>query len=998
MRRTLRSLSLPAVFLVPFVIALTGCKSSVQLQKPEFITEDEARKAWRDADSRKKGKKAAAEPEAKAEESILVTDPGEISKGLLQLNDLTFSEAYDRTLTVVQLSTEPLSDDQLKSVREAIEAETKSLVFRAYVTRSQGGKGDYLPWEKVVDGPTATVTVELPKKRESILTYARATTPVLVKSLEVSGRSLWKSRTEFTDKQVAKPVGKDNVPIASRESMVAYPFKVTINVPQQALIEGIPHTKMNKLFNLLNALKAQINDRIAKESGKPALDQIKLLMAGLDVDFGFAVSGTLGDNATVQEIIWDRILGLMSDAVLDAIVADCPPGDAEFVNQVKDQVNRSVLRSIVSESLRCDPDFYSTQEVEESKKQTLTGCSKMKVKLVHPTRDPGFLFSYIEDKYLGYLISAGRFQDYYLDPGDYKEEIAWLNDKAKRYGLTQTDLSFAVVFSAESKRLPGVEGDLQILHPTWQHEQLALQSVYKSLHNSGCEWEGKDISPPYGLKLDRTLTKKENLELARQIAHAHKIKGGIFARFSFAPDLGTNNDLRFSDFNGGTVELYANKTGTGARWIVCNVRKIEQEPRLQIDLLVAKEKAVEGETIAIPKIVLTAKGKDERGIRKVVDYNVEFECTPRAGDFVGEEGRESAMIVVATAAALRGNLDNVTQSMSKSAPQILSLLQPYAVPDSEETYEREEGYFIRRDAIRLLNVGFMPLWHGKLSRIGSSLEVKINVAGAKDKVVVYAPISKESPWNNAEDIALALNALCGDAENCLVDLLKAEALLREKNGEADFRNSLRAEIVVALPRMLPDSQDPLRIRQELGKRVQARIITNEFRNWGLKSSSVAPKVRSHVGAIFAGQEVVLGSGETEIKRQVKLPAKYQRKFTDYGNFLVKLADLRKCARDALVREAALPMASIVLKRKGKSFEAVGKPNRMYFDPGDEEGIIVGLLKKRGFSEDLPTTFFVNIDDKDFLFFCNHSGIKESDRINTGKSTPTWPKEIYRPGK
>ena len=961
-------------------VAVSGCTTKVQLDRPLFITETEAKARWAAADARKDTAPLDPSDKEKTPTQIVVTDPGQVSDQLLRLKDeIDFTQGCEKTFIITQLSQEELDKEKLEKIGQAFRAEIASLVNQAYVGKSYTarppdpqGKAPVM-WlfdaKLAAGGAKHTVKVDLPdpKVQSQVKVYVAATLPR-------STSTLWLLKSTGSDLVEVLPVGKDNVPIGAKGVLHAYPFTVTLKVENQKLLPLIDPAALAKLQRIISAIDNQLAKGVATSpTGAPAWKQtLNRLLSGVKVNVGFNIPATIGEDSSALGLIAERAVDVCTDHVLSAILQDYREvvGDntqPDFAERLVSSRNRSALRSMVADIISFRPLFYQIALRRPSDKVKLTGAQEFSVQMMQmgggEDKAQAQLL-YLADEYLRFLVLRNEFQTFYVDPARYKHDIGWVNRRVGWEGYPLCDLTFAVVFGSKSQFLGKGAEELGIVAPTVQHEEIARSAVLTALAFSGCKQRGMDT---FDLPIERELSATR--ELARKIAKQYDVKGGVYARFRFVPKP-RGQVIRAADFSGGTATLYASATGVGPQWIRPVKQRVEHEEAnaLEVSLLVKSRLATRGAKIIIPLIELNAPAKPGAGVKQARCENVELICEPIAG--LDQAGDPVPMMAIVKAKGIRGNLGMIRDILAKSRPHTWSISREVVVGGKK--WRRREGYEIEEGGVKLLDVAYMPNLDGRIKRIDSDTEITVRFSGADKEVVAFLPVSNAAPWNRARQIALALDVYGARAEELLKETLgKKGYLIRgvgDKSGEQLFVSELREQILRELPAWLPTPcQSAKEAMDALYQKVYARAIgLGRHLEWGVKQDCVA-RARAEIAK-------VLGRG-TGISLSVPSVAAADS-FGSYGSFLLDLITLRDHAVKQLTGpQKPLPLY-IQLQRDGRKWTEQGS-ERMYIASGDENEIIIGALLKSE-TEELPKVFFVRIDDK-FRMFCTDGSIPKTRR-------------------
>ena len=1018
MLRMPRLASSLGALLLAALLGAQGC-TKVILQKPKFVTEaDKKQEEWLAEQRGKKGKAAEApapapKPEAapaaastqEGGEAAAAAGPTELTSILLDMfdKDVDFDTGYERTLTIQRLSTTAISPEELQKIGRSIEAQIVGLVHRAYLKKSLGGPTSaaaapagegaaaaaapkpasglrLYPADAATDGPRVTVKVEVPKGSRTVKAYAQATTPLIARM------GLFGGTKAGGPAKVELPTDPKDVPIAGEDVMHAYPFKVSISVPKQELLPVFSSGQFDELLRIVAAIEAGLKAQDSGATEKPAFELVDGLMKGASVTVERPVSASVGENKTALRFLAERIGDSFGERVLGALIKDYKQEvslpNQPFLDVLASPRNRSLMRTLVQETVRLDPAFYNTV-TREADTTVLTGKTGFSVQLHHgDAQTAKALLYYIGDDYLRLLVTRGDFKKFYRSPVLYKKEITWIGKIVAPPDADPCNLSLAVVFGKKAQFLPGAGNKLGILHPTVQHEEIARRAVYDALVLTQSKWKDEKAKD-HGLRIARDVSATR--EFARKIAKEHKVPGGVFARFSFTPRP-KDQSIDLASFNGGFVRLHATPSGTGAEW-VRPVTKPVDDNVLQIDLLVDPTKAQRGATIKIPLLELEAEKKEGEGILRVRCEDTVLTCDPLPGD---KPGDEVPLVVLIQVEELKGSLDHIRQLLATENPAAWNITK--TVKEGGKDYRRRQSYQLDGKIV-MLDVAYIPLCDGKILRIGGEWEVRVPISGAEKTVVAFLPIRlQEAPWGTAEQIGLALESVSVAAEDHLVAAGKAKGYFDGDEGPGRFRKQFRLEILQKFPSFLPDTPEPKDAKSGLRDKIRGWAIPpGKETRWGVTTRTAA-KVRLLMQNVLGGGTIDVEGKEKGV--EIVLTQRVKEDFGDYGKFLLECNSLCKRAVTVLLSEGNLGDAFIRLEKKGGRWKAVAA-ERMYFseDPETDE-LMLGVQQEVGDEFRVPRVFFVRIDNK-YLFYCTDSSL-EKNRTRAGGRVPTWPRHLREP--
>jgi hypothetical protein len=986
--------------LAALTIGAIGCKSVVELQSPEFITAQQAREA--DLLALEAAKAEAASPAAKepaveekpvaekkpVAEEVFVTDPTEVSKAITALSEIDFAKGYDGVIDIVQLSRDELTQPQIEAIGKVIKLQLEKTIRAGYYDddKADEKKDFYYKAPDIINGAKMTVEVTLPKEDavSRVHAYARTVQPKTAKTLL--------GLVEIT----YKPADPVLAPYAKKGILFAYRFSTKISVPGEQRLAAISSGDVNELFKIIAALDSAMKTASAPSvkpgEGSRALEMVRRLQNGIKVELDGPVSSAVGNSevslAVLTQLIVDRFAEYVTRAMLIDCQEYCKTPREDFLEKLRDSNTQSIMRTVIARSIQCTPGFFDGATLTP-KLAVLAGAKQINITLGSrvATDAKDILFN-LEDKCLRAMAARGEFSKMQRDPGDYKTELGWLSDRMSPRAFGKCSVMIPVLFGDKSAYLPGPSKKMGIMHPTVQHEQLALRSVYNALIFSDCTWDAKTDTGTYGLKIERSAASATSIEIGRKLVKEHpskKLPTGVFARFTFEPE-GENANIDLSDFNGGTVTIYAKESASGAEWAVRDVKKLARRNAVQFDLLVAPSKSRPGDVIEIPLLELRPPKKRGTGVKtvKAVEFRKQVIRCEREDD--DQPGEKVPMMVVVQIPNLKGSLDLVRDYLSESNPTTLFVSRK--IQDGGETWERQEGYRLNKSDVGLLSVSYFPYWNGKFQRVGWEQEIRVDVSGAEREIVAFMPLTKEKPWGDALKIALTMDYLAQKAEDIIVKQGKAmndgkgvfESSVGGRAGEALFRNKLRDEVMRQLPALLPDSQDANAIMDGLKSSIRRRVIPQGGElKWGIKPG-MGPDMRTLI-------QNVIGTGDG-----LKLAAEDEKTFGSYGRFLVQISTLRNYARDMLTRKGKLSPAFIRLVKKGDAW-IKEDGYRMYLDESEvDDRIMIGAYNKAG-ETGLPKIFFVKVDGA-FQFYCTDGRIRESNRnAIQGRSLPTWPRVL-----
>ena len=993
MTRSLGRAAKLAVVLVLLALTVAGCKAYVSLDKPIFITREEAEKLWEKAEAREE----EAEPDegdtsGDAEvvtETLDVRDPGEISADLLGLKDIDFSQGVEKAFVVTQLSQKEIDADKLAKVKEAIETQIRAVIRRVYIEKSYeqeaaklGAKAPGVTWyfdaDKVKQGPNISeVKAELPdpKAVTRVSMYARATLP-----LSVTTFGFLTSTRDGGSVVADEPEGKENVPVAQESVLVAYPFKVTVKVDKTPPLEIVPSTALDKLRRMMAAVSTQGNEKFGaavgvEESSSAVMEK---LMTAKPIAWGFKTPPDIAGDPTALGLVADKVLNIFTRRVLDSITKryreDVNVARSAFLEVLESPAHWSVLRSIVASNIGFAPTFYVYDEKEGGKPGTdkLTDKESFDVKMKYapkvlvPNRGQEQL-EWLADRYLGYLLARGEFDDFYMDPKKYKATTEWVKSLTAAGGQFDLDMTVAVIFDKKSRFLDEEQRRLGIMHPTVQHKDIALSAVRTALDNADANMKDAKIEAETDLRAVQILAR----QIAKDTQKAPRpILGGVYWRFTFTPTRGNP-----AVYTGGEATLYVHPSGTGPHWR-CPVTYNKNRPNsLDIFLLVDKDHVQRNNnTIAVPLMKL--KGGRE-GIPELELKNVRLTYAPKDVDI---DLGQLPMAVVVKVKGVRGSLRGVRSQFTDTDPPRWLVQKP---DDEKKDYVRQRGYRIRRGGVDLLDFVLVPRCTGDINRVGSEQEVKLNISfigrNAKE-IVAFLPTAPSRPWVLAGQLSRTYDTLAERAEDALRKACEKKDYLASpvNQARAKFVNKLRERVTRTLPSWLPvKPKDGATVASSVSAEIGRAILPQErMKNWGLKvKQEIRADVRRTLRFVFA-------NGVNLDVQHVPGLGREEKPFKDYPTFLMALTELRDEAREQLAGtvDSALPFIRIEGDGEG-GFRRV-KSKDMYLEEsnsGGEKKLIIGALRKKD-SAALPKVFFVRIDNRCYMFYTAKDESADEEQI------------------